>query len=188
MKYLGSAGALKLATAVVIVCAALSGGGRAASAKGLRYAPAGGGFSVVFPAAPEKHSDKHNFGALVFHIKTYRLIHGEMNYMVMSFGDMPAEVLNDPLLEEYFFSRMEEGVTRGGQSAGMPVSVVSRTNISLDGFRGRQLVIDMSPMMGVIRGYKAGRRFYAVGVIGDKSDFSAQHAVAFLDSFKITEK
>jgi hypothetical protein len=187
--HLKSARALTHASIVLLVFALLAGGGRGVSGAGVRYEPRGGGFSASFPAAPEKRSQKQDFGSFVMTVSAYGLDHEGMAYFVTWFGDLPLAAMRDPLMDDIFYTRLEHEYTVTGKAAGKgEVTVAARSDISLGGFSGRQYVFNSPIAMGVVRGYKVGQRFYMVGVFGDKEGFSAPRAVAFLDSFKLTGK
>jgi hypothetical protein len=189
MKHLKGARALTRASIALLVFALLAGGGRGASAARVKYEPPGGGFSVSFPATPEKRSKKQNFGTFDLNVYAYGLDHEGMAYFVTWFGDLPLAAMRDPLMDEIFYTRLEHEYTLAGKAAGKgDLTVASRSDISLGGFNGRQYVFNSQVAMGVVRGYKVGQRFYMVGVFGDKDGFAAQRAVGFLDSFKFTAK
>lgn len=180
---------VRLLTVVGLSVAALAAGGPRARAAGVQYEPPGGGFAVTFPGQPETRSRKQNYGPLVLTAMAYGLDRGGMSFFVSWFGDVPAADMRDPLLEEVFYTRMEQDVVLKSKAAGVgEMSVAARSAVSLGGFDGRQYVFDSESQMGVMRIYKAGRRFYTVGVFGGKDSFSAQRAVAFLDSFRLTGK
>ena len=188
MRHLKSTFVLRLAAGVLLVCAALAAGAARASAEGVRFEPAGGGFSVMFPATPEKRSEQENLGAFVLSISGYGLDHEGVGYFVVHFS-LPPQAMSEPRMEEFLYTRMETEYAMLGKAAGGDVfSVAERSDITLGEFKGRQCVYNGSKAMGVVRGYKVGQRFYIVGVFGNKESFSAQRAVAFLDSFKLTGK
>lgn len=168
---------------------ALAGGGGGARAEAGLYEPAGGGFAVAFPGRPEKRWRSQNYGPLVLTATAYGLEREGMSYFVSWFGDLPAADARDPLLEEIFYTRMEQEIVMKARAEdGGEVSVAARTAVSLGGFDGRQCVFDSDSLMGVLRAYRAGQRFYTVGVFGAKPGFSPRRAVAFLDSFRLTVK
>jgi hypothetical protein len=189
MRHLKSARALTYACVALLAFALPAVSGRGAAAAGVRYEPPGGGFSVSFPAAPEKRSAKQNFGTFVLNVFAYGLDHEGMSFFVSWFGELPADAMRDPLMEDIFYTRVEQEYALMGKAAGKgDVSVASRSNLTLGEFGGRQFVFNSPAMMGVVRGYKVGQRFYTVGVFGDKNGFSAQRAVGFLESFRLTGK
>lgn len=186
MKQLGSECALKSAAVVLCVCALLAGAGRGAAAAGVRYEPPGGGFSAVFPAAPEKRSEKESFGAFSLSMSGYALEHEGMAYFVIHFS-LPPEAMRDPRIEDILYARMETEYGQLGTAAdGNKFSIAARSDVTLGGSRGRQLVMHGPASMGVVRGYKNGQRFYLVGVFGSRGAYSAPRAVAFLESFQFT--
>jgi len=188
MRHPKSGGAL--AGALVLWVAALSAvGGPGAAAAGVRYEPPGAGFSVVFPAAPEKQSGTEGFGAFALNFTAYGVDHGGMGYFVFWFGDMPEEAVRNPNIDEIFYTQLEQEFTlRGKVGSKGEISVAARSDVVLGRFHGRQLVFNSPVAMGVVRGYRVGRRFYAVGVLGNKAGYSAQRAVAFIESFQLTGK
>jgi hypothetical protein len=187
MRHPKSARVLTRASLALIVCALLAGG-RGAAASGV-YEPAGGGFAATFPGTPEKSSRKQNYDTFALTVSAYGLDHEGMSYFVTWVGEVPAAAMRDPQLEEIFYTRMEQDLILTAKAANKgDLSVATRSNISLGGFGGRQYVFNSQGLMGVLRIYKVGQRFYTVGVFGDKNGFSAQRAVAFLESFKFTGK
>ena len=161
----------------------------AASIVGIGVASSSEENAVSFPAQPEKRSRKQSYDALVLNVSAYGVDHEGMSFFVSWVGEVPAAAMRDPLLEDIFYTRVEQDLILTAKASGKgELSVASRSNITLGGFDGRQYVFNSASMMGVLRGYKVGQRFYTVGVFGDKSAFSAQRAVAFLDSFRLTGK
>lgn len=177
--------ALGLALAALL----LAGGPRGAGAQGNKFAPAGEGFAVSFPGQPQKASRKQQAGPLSVTMSTYGLDRGGVGYFVAWVGDLPAEAMREPMVEDIFYSRLEQNLLFSAKLAGRAdLSVASRSDITLAGFGGRQYVFSSAADLCVLRAYKAGLRFYAVGVFGPKDRFAAQQAVDFLESFAITPK
>jgi hypothetical protein len=189
MRHRKSARALRLAPVVVVVCSLLAGGVRGAFAAGNKFEPPGGGFSVSFPAAPEHRTYKQQLDNFVLTVNAYGVEHEGMTYFVTWVGDLPAAAISDPRKVDMFYAGLEYELISTGKAAGKgEVSVASRSDISLGGVSGRQMVFNTPVAMGVLRSYKVGRGFFTISVFGNKSGYSAQHAVAFLDSFKLTGK
>lgn len=173
--------------AVVLAVVALLAGG--AGAAGVRYEPPGGGFSATFPAPPEKRSRRQDYGSLVLTVSAYGLDYEGVAYFVSWVGEVPAAAMRDPLLEDIFYTRVEQDLILKAKASGRgEMSVVARTAVALGGFEGRQYVFDSHTDMGVLRVYKVGQRFYTVGVFGSKQSYDAHRAVGFLDSFRLTGK
>lgn len=185
-----TARALRHSFLLLLVAALLTGGGRmAGAAAGGKFAPAGGGFAVSFPGTPQRTSRKQGYDSMVLHMSNYGLNHEGVGYFVAWVGDMPAAAMQEPMVEEIFYSRMEQNLILSAKLSGKTdLAVAARANLSLDGFTGRQYVFNSATDIGVLRAYKAGLRFYAVGVFGPKDKFAAPQAVAFLESFKLTGK
>ena len=172
-------------TFFILLAAFLTGVGAAAG----KFAPAGEGFAVSFPDQPRKVSRKQQLGALSVTMSSYSLDREGVGYFVAWVGDLPAEAMREPMMEDIFYSRMEQNMLLAAKLAGRSdLAVAARSDITLGGFTGRQYVFNSTTDLGVLRAYKAGLRFYAVGVFGPKDRFAAPQAVSFLESFALTEK
>ena len=188
---LGSALKSVLLLLFLVVAALLTAGlsVAASGAQGDKFAPAGDGFAVSFPGRPQKATRQQSYGAFDLNMSSYGLDHEGVGYFVTWFGDLPAAAMREPLLEDMFYTRLEQNIIVSARAAGKTdLAVTARTNHSLGSFNGRQYVFDSATDMGVLRVYKVGLRFYAVGVFGPKGRFAAQRAVGFLESFTLTQK
>jgi hypothetical protein len=178
-----------LAARLALAALLLACGARGAVAFEGKFAPAGEGFSVSFPGQPRKASRRQEAGPLSVTMSTYGLDHGGVGYFVAWVGDLPAEAMREPMLEDIFYSRLEQNLLLSARMAGRSdLSVAARSDITLGGFTGRQYVFNSASDLCVLRAYKAGLRFYAVGVYGPKDHFAAGQAVEFLESFALTQK
>ncbi len=172
-------------TFFILLAAFLTGVGAAAG----KFAPAGEGFAVSFPGQPQKVSRKQQVGSLSVTMSTYGLDREGMGYFAAWVGDLPAEAMREPMMEDIFYSRLEQNMLLSAKLAGRgDFTVAARSDITLGGFNGRQYVFNSATDLYVLRAYKAGLRFYAVGVFGPKEKFAARHAVSFLESFTLTQK
>jgi hypothetical protein len=155
----------------------------------VKFAPAGEGFAVSFPGRPQKVSRKQQLGSLSVTMSTYGLDAEGVGYFVAWVGDMPAEAMREPMMEDIFYTRLEQNLLFSAKLAGRSdLAVAARSDITLGSFTGRQYVFDSSTDLCVLRAYKAGLRFYAVGVFGPKEKFDARQAVNFLESFALTPR
>jgi len=187
MRPLTTARAWMPAILFILFVALPAGAGRGAGASGGKFAPAGEGFTVSFPGQPQKVSRKQQLGSHTVTMSTYGLDRGGVGYFVAWVGDLPAVAMREPMMEDIFYTRLEQNLLFSAKLAGRgDLTVAARSDIRLGGFTGRQYVFDSPTDLCVLRAYKAGLRFYALGVFGPKNTFPAQGAVNFLESFTLT--
>lgn len=167
---------------LLLAVVALPAGGRAQDG---RFA--GDGFTASFPGRPEKITRRQNFDDLALNMASYGVDREGMSYFVSMVGDFPAFVMNRPEIDEVFYLQLEQNLILTAKASGKgDLTVAARSDVSLEGKGGRQYVFTSEVNMGVLRAYKSGRRFYAVGVFGPKQSYIAERAVRFLDSFRLT--
>jgi hypothetical protein len=176
---------LRAAAAALLLLASVAApaGGREAAAGGKFAAD---GFSVSFPAQPEKSSRRREIGPFPLRMSTYSVAHEGMGYFVSWVGEMPAASMREPSVEENFYFQLADNVLVAAKRTGRSARYMGSAHVSLGGFTGRQYVFSFANEMGVLRAYKVGLRFYVVGVFGDKRLYDAQRAVSFLESFSLT--
>ena len=174
-------GAVVLAL-LLLAAVVMPAGGRAQGGKF-----AGDGFTASFPGRPQKVTRRQDFDDLALNMASYGIDREGMSFFVSMVGDFPAFVMNRPEIDEVFYSQLEQNLILTAKESGKgDLTVAARSDVSLEGTGGRQYVFDSEVNMGVLRAYKSGRRFYAVGVFGPKQSYVAERAVSFLNSFRLT--
>lgn len=186
MRPLTTARALTFVILFLLVVAPPAGRGQGVGVAGEKFAPAGDGFAVSFPGRPRRMSDKEVIKSFPLDVTTYALQHEGMAYYVSWVGDVPAAAMQDPTVEEFFYTQLEDNVLSSFEGAGRSTRYFGREKIALGGFTGRQYVFQFATETCVIHVYKASRRFYAVGVFAATPLFKAERAVEFLESFAFT--
>lgn len=175
----GAVAVFLLLSAVVLPSAGRAEGGKFA----------GDGFTASFPGRPDKVTRQRDFEDLALTMTSYSVDREGVSYFVSLVGEFPAFVMKRPEVDEVFYSQLEQNLILTARASGKgDLSVASRSNVSLGGTGGRQYVFNSEVNMGVLRAYKSGRRFYAVGVFGPKQSYDADRAVRFLESFSLTAK
>jgi len=167
---------------LLLAAVVMPAGGRAQGGKF-----AGDGFTASFPGQPRKVTRRQDFDDLALNMASYGLDRDGMSFFVSTVGDFPAFVMNRPEVDEVFYTQLEQNLILSAKEAGKgDLTVAARSDVSLGGTGGRQYVFNSEANMGVLRAFKSGRRFYAVGVFGPKQSYVAERAVSFLNSFRLT--
>jgi hypothetical protein len=140
-----------------------------------------GGFSVVMPGTPTSGTQvaKTPIGAVTVHLFAAEVKNQGRAYLV-TYNDVP-ELAGQPV-------DVEKGLdgSRDGILANMPGSkLLEEKKISLDGFPGRELTIEV-PGKGTARWrvYMVKPRLYQVVAFGPKDITGLAEADKFFDSFK----
>lgn len=187
------------ALAVTLGFAAFSGcvGGRAARAFAAaegegraseKFAPAGEGFSAVFPARPEKVVREVPHGGAVITMCNYVLNRDGVDYVVSWMGDFQAELINQPETQSFFYARLAQNMMKSAREGVRENLVIAEeSGIESGGFKGRRFKFDSPDYAGEIRSYKVGLRFYTAGVFGRKGESVDREAARFLDSLVLTQ-
>jgi hypothetical protein len=185
-----------LALTVALGVSAFLGGGTvranpdAAAAAGVsaaeRFAPAGEGFSALFPTRPEKVVREVPYRGAAIIMCNYVLNREGVDYIVTWMGDFPGDMMNQPETQSFFYARLAQNMINSARQGGKgELSVVEQTDIELGGFKGRRIKFDSADFIGEMRAYKVGLRFYTAGVFGPKSASVEREAGRFLDSLML---
>ena len=164
--------------------AAAAGEGRGAD----KFAPAGEGFSAVFPAPPEKLVREVPHGGTLITMCNYVLNRDGVDYVVSWMGDFQAELINQPETQNFFYARLAQNMLKSArQGVGENLVIAEQSDVERGGFTGRRFKFDSPDYVGEMRAYKVGLRFYTAGVFGRKGQSVEQEAGRFLDSLVLTQ-
>jgi hypothetical protein len=153
-----------------------------------KFAPAGEGFSAVFPAPPEKVVREVPYGGSVITMCNYVLNRDGVDYVVSWMGDFQAELINQPETQSFFYARLAHNMIKSARRGVKENLVIAeQSDIERGGFTGRRFRFDSPDYVGEMRAYKVGLRFYTAGVFGRKGQSVEQEAGRFLDSLVLTQ-
>jgi hypothetical protein len=150
------------------------------------FAPAGEGFSASFPARPERVVREVPHGGSVITMCNYVLSRERMDYVVSWMGDFEADLINQPETQSFFYARLAQNMINSARRGGKgELKIVEQSEVEAGGFKGRRFKFDSADLVGEMRAYKVGLRFYTAGVFGPKGESVEQEAGRFLDSVSL---
>ncbi len=174
-------GVLLLALAALL----LAGCGGGGEAEWIEFKSEAGGFSIMAPGTPteETQSQETELGNIDIHMFTYETT--DVAYMV-GYNLLPAA-----LIELSASDAMLDGAC-DGQVSSTGGTEVSRKEIALDAYPGRELEIRVDDASGVktlhTYIYLVEDKLYQILVVGGENQSRAEDTLKFLDSFKLLQQ
>ena len=168
---------LSLPSTAARVAAASTG-----TATWMTFAPEGAGFAVSVPAMPEETTQGGQ-------LRSYRLAAEGLKYEIGRTGQMPEQLVSQPVYVEKFFAGARHGLVAALEQSNRQIKfrLVSEQAVSLDGYEGREYEFDAEGHRAVARLFLIERSIYALSVLGAKSDMTPAKVNKFLDSFALTQ-
>ncbi len=142
-----------------------------------------GGFMVLVPgpAKEETQAQETDAGRVTAH--TVRVQLKRVLYMVI-YSDWPDMSLQlDP--EEFFHGYRESAVAKIEAESKQKVEIVGQEQISLNGYPGLALAMEVQGYVSKVRTYLVGKRQYVVMVTGPADEVANSEDAKFLDSFRL---
>lgn len=156
----------------------------------ITFAPEGAGFSISLPGWPEEPTQAGRAsGQLNAQFRSYRLAAGGLKYEVARTPPLPEQLVAQPDFVDKFFANATQGMTRAllAENPKIKFQLVAEQTISLDGYEGRELEFAAEGHRAVARVFLIERAFFALGVLGAKSDMTPDKVNKFLDSLALTQ-
>jgi TonB family protein len=154
------------------------------------FSSTAGRFTVTLPGNPTETSKKLEYRFREFERHTFTLGAGFATFFV-SYSDIPVTLAEPDAVEEFLDHHMHEGEVASSQG-----KLLSKTEIELDAYPGRELIMETPNSMFRMKYYLVEQRFYqiAISTPKDPAKNAAETARSmelaaskFLDSFKITD-
>jgi len=155
------------------------------------FSSTAGRFKVTLPGAPTETSKTIEYRFREFERHTFTLKTGFGAFLV-SYSDLPVILAEPDEVEEFLDHHMHEGEVTSSQG-----KLLSKTEIELDGYPGRELIAKTPESTFRMKYYLVGQRFYQIaistpndpaknaGEIARSMEFTASK---FFDSFELTGK
>jgi TonB family protein len=153
------------------------------------FSPTAGGFKVALPGNPTETSKTLEYRFKEFTLHKFTLGVGFGDFLV-SYSDLPVILAEPDEIEEFLDHHMHEGAVASSQG-----KLLSKTEIELEGYPGRELIAKTPDSTFRMKYYLVGQRFYqiAISTPNDTAKNAAETARSmeliaskFFDSFKLT--
>ena len=150
-----------------------------------------GGFKVALPGNPTETSKTIEYRFREFTRHTFTLETG-FGVFLVSYSDLPVNLAEPDEIEEFLNHHMHEAEVASSQG-----KLLSKTEIELDGYPGRELIAKTPDSTFRMKYYMVEQRFYqiAISTPNDPAKNAAETARSmeliaskFFDSFKLTGK
>lgn len=150
-----------------------------------------GGFKVALPGNPTETSKTIEYRFRKFTRHTFTLGAG-FGVFLVSYSDLPVILAEPDEIEEFLDHHMHEGEVAAPQG-----KLLSKTEIELDGYPGRELIVETPNSTFRMRYYLVEQRFYriAISTPNDPAKNAAETARSmeliaskFFDSFKLIQR
>jgi TonB family protein len=159
------------------------------------FSSTAGSFKVALPGNPTETSKTVELTLALGKIERhmFTLEAGFATFLV-SYSDLPV-IMDDPdEINEFLDHHIHEGAVTSSQG-----KLLSKTEIELDGYPGRELIVKTPNSTFRIRRYLVGQRFYQIAISMQRENDPAKNAAEitrsmdltaskFFDSFKLTSK